>query len=146
MNASSCVPGDPAIQGNKYTVTGGSVTHQAGATGLITLYCPVTGTWGRNAPTILRMTYMNSSPTIAHVTAQLIRLTASTGSLSFVSPVLSNANTATLVGLEVGKSFSHTFDFKNSYYYVRVDITRTNTSAFAKLFGVSLDCVTCPAD
>lgn len=48
MNGSSCVPGDPAIQNNSYTITGGSTTHQGGATGRITLHCPITRTWGSN--------------------------------------------------------------------------------------------------
>jgi hypothetical protein len=146
MNGSSCVPGDRAIRGNSYTITGGSLTHRGNATDLITLYCPISGTWGSNIPTVLRMTYMDSDTTIAHITAQVIRLTASDGSLSFISPALSNQSVSTNVGVNVGVSFSHQFDFKNSYYYVRVDITRSSTKGFAKLFGVSLDCSTCPAD
>lgn len=147
MNGASCVPGDPAIQGNRYTIVAGSLSHRAGATGLITLYCPISGTWGdRNVPTILHMTYADFDTTIAHITAQVIRLRASDGSLSVISPVLSNSSTSTHVGVRVGVSFSHNFDFANSYYYVRVDITRTSAAAFAVLYGVSLDCLTCPAD
>jgi hypothetical protein len=145
MNGSSCIPNDTSI--NDYSVTGGSVTHKTNSTALIILYCPITSTWGSFKPTKLLMTYMNSDPTIANITAQVIRLRASDGSLSMISPVLSSPSTPTQTGKVVEKSLhSHTFDFKNSYYYVRVDISRTNGTAFAKLFGVSLSCATCPAN
>jgi hypothetical protein len=42
--AATCTVGDPAIQGNLYTIASGSVRHQAGKTGLITLYCPIAPT------------------------------------------------------------------------------------------------------
>jgi hypothetical protein len=42
--AATCVPGDPAIQTNRYFVTAGSVKHRDGATGIITVYCPVPAT------------------------------------------------------------------------------------------------------
>jgi hypothetical protein len=42
--AATCVPGDPAIQTNRYFVTAGSVKHRDGATAIITVYCPVPAT------------------------------------------------------------------------------------------------------
>jgi hypothetical protein len=143
MNGSSCVPNNTSI--NDYFVTGGSVTQKQNSVEPIILYCPITGTWGSFKPTILNMTYMNSDPLIAMITAQVIRLDGHTGLLSMISPVLRGA-TVTNTGLRVGTSFSHPFDFANSYYYIRVDITRRDTTAFAKLFGVSLDCATCPTE
>ena len=93
------------------------------------------------------MTYMDNNPEIATITAQVIRLVASNGTLNVISKVLRNERDKELVGRHIETDlFPHNFDFKNSYYYVRVDITRTNTGAFAKLFGVSLDCATCPAN
>jgi hypothetical protein len=144
MNGASCTPGDPAIEARRYTITGGSLTHQVNATGLITLYCPIAGTWGSNAPTVIWMTYMDSDPTIASITAQVIRLAASGGSLNMISPVLTNRNTPNKDGIKIGLNFNHTFDFKNSYYYVRVDLNRSSTGGYSKLFGVGLDCPTCP--
>ena len=145
MNASSCVPNDTSI--SHFFVTGGSVTHRPNSTAPIILYCPITSTWGSNKPTRLAMTYMDNDPQIASVTAQVIRLVASNGTLSVISRVLRNDRDKELVGRHIETDLlAHTFDFKNSYYYVRVDITRTNTGAFAKLFGVSLDCATCPAN
>src|SRR5262252_6689009 len=42
--AATCIVGDPAIQGNLYTIASGSVRHQAGKTGTNTLYCPISTT------------------------------------------------------------------------------------------------------
>jgi hypothetical protein len=145
MNGSSCVPNDTSI--GHYFVTGGSVTHRPNSTAPIILYCPISSTWGSNKPTRLAMTYMDNNPQIATITAQVIRLVASNGTLSVISRVLRNDRDPELVGRHVETDLlPHNFDFKNSYYYVRVDITRTNAGAFAKLFGVSLDCATCPAN
>lgn len=91
------------------------------------------------------MTYADTDTTIAHITAQVVRLSATNGALSTVSGVLSNAGFST-TGRKVGLNFAHTFDSKNNYYYVRVDLTRSGTTGYSKLFGVSLDCSGCPAD
>ena len=42
--AATCSIGDPAIQNNLYTIASGSVRHQTGKTGVITLYCPIAPT------------------------------------------------------------------------------------------------------
>jgi hypothetical protein len=39
--AATCTPCDPAIQNNLYTIQAGSVRHQDGKIGVITLYCPL---------------------------------------------------------------------------------------------------------
>jgi hypothetical protein len=145
MNGSSCVPNDTSI--NDYFVTGGSVTHKANSTTLIILYCPVTSTWGSHKPDKLQLTYANSDPLIANITAQLVRLVASDGHFTAITNAHVSGSVITRTGLQrESPLFSHNFDFKNSYYYVRVDISRSDPSQFAKLFGVSLDCETCPAD
>jgi hypothetical protein len=145
MNGSSCMPNDTSIP--HFSVTGGSVTHRPNSTAPIILYCPITSTWGSYKPTRLAMTYMDNNPEIATITAQVIRLVASNGTLNVISKVLRNDRDKELVGRHIETDLlPHNFDFKNSYYYIRVDITRANTGAFAKLFGVSLDCATCPAN
>jgi hypothetical protein len=149
MNGSSCIPNDTAI-GN-YFVTGGSVGHKGNSTALLTFYCPITNTWGSNKPFLLNMTFSNSLPGPGKITAQIIRLNANDGSLSTVSPLLESGQQPSNTGTQISKNFSHNFDFKNGYYYVRVDITRQRAPNITelpvvKLFGVSLDCTTCPAN
>ena len=151
MNGSSCIPNDTAA--NQYFVTAGSVTHRTNSLSRLIFYCPITNTWGSYKPTKLIMTYMDNRPLDelrredAHITAQVIRLVASNGTLATISGVLHNDRDPELIGRRVEIPLNaHTFDFKNSYYYVRVDITRKSAAGFAKLFGVSLSCATCPAN
>lgn len=155
MAAASCVPGDPAIQGNLHFITAGTVGHKEGAIGRITLYCPITGTWGDKVPTWLSFTYslnVNAAPPspdqTATITAQVIRLTQSNGTLSNIgNPVSVRAGqTTTSRGKANSQSFSHPFDFKNSFYYVRVDIVREHPGTVATLYGVGLHCPTCLAN
>ena len=151
MNASSCVPNDTAV--GQYFVTGGSVSHRPQSTSLITLYCPVTGTWGSYKPTFLTMTIMNNRPLDetgkqdAHITAQLIRIAMSNGRLQAIGAPLNSPNRLIPIGEKLqGALFNQPFDFKNNYYYVRVDISRHSTVGYAKLFGVGLSCLTCLAN
>lgn len=151
MVGAACVPGDPAIQNNLHFITAGSVAHKPAATGLITLYCPVTGTWGDKRPTWLSITYglnVTQSGSTATIKAQLIRLTQSNGTLSMIgSPVsVRTSETTPSRGQRASASFSHPFDFKNSFYYVRVDIERNGPGSTATLYGVGLHCPTCLAN
>ena len=155
MAAASCVPGDPAIQGNLHFITAGTVSHKEGAIERITLYCPITGTWGGKMPTWLSFTYglkVNSAPPspdqTATITAQVIRLTQSDGTLSNIgNPVSVRAGQTTPSrGKANSQSFNHPFDFKNSFYYVRVDIVRGHPGTVATLYGVGLHCTTCLAN
>jgi hypothetical protein len=144
INGSSCVPGDPAIQNNRYLVTAGTVKHQSTATGLITLYCPITfptlvGPVDRRGLfSTLSVTYADSDGrgTVANITAQLVKLTH-TGSLTNIGNALDSNNNGPTDGSVMVGSVSHSatgFDF----YYVRVDLNRSDTSASSTLFGVNL--------
>jgi len=155
MAAASCVPGDPAIQNNLHFITAGTVSHKAGATGRITLYCPITGTWGNKKPTWLSITYGLNVTAVpaqpgqgATITAQVIRLTQSDGTLSTIGNPVSVRTGQTLPsrGRVSSSSFSHGFDFMNSFYYVRVDIDRDDPGSVATLYGVGLNCPTCLAN
>jgi hypothetical protein len=151
MAAAACVPGDPAIQNNLHFITAGTVSHKGAATGLITLYCPITGTWGDQKPTWLSITYglrVTQPGTGASITAQVIRLAQSDGTLYTVgSPVTVQAGqTVPSRGQRTSASFNHGFDFKNNFYYVRVDIQRPNPGSVATLYGVGLHCPTCLAN
>jgi len=139
INGASCVPGDPAIQNNRYLVTGGSVKHQSTATGLITLYCPIPypDLLQNSSRISLVVTYADSdgTGTVANITAQLVKLSTSTGSLMNVGSALDSNSFGPTAGTTMSTSISHTvsgFD----YYYVRIDINRSTTAQSATLFGV----------
>jgi hypothetical protein len=140
MIAASCTPGDPAIQANKYFVTAGSVKHRQGATGVITLYCPIQPTiverGGSHGGIFMTYTDANGPGKTANVTAQLLRVDQS-GNFSPVSTVL-NSNSGTSTGHYLEVAVNHTYDFANYYYYIRVDINRTDDTTVI-LYGVGAD-------
>ncbi|NVB84736.1 MAG: hypothetical protein HOV81_40575 [Kofleriaceae bacterium] len=138
--AAGCVPGDPAIQANRYLVTGGSVKHQSTATGVITLYCPITfATLLTTGTLTFVVTFADSDgfSTAANVTAQLIKLNSSNGVLTSIGSSLSSDAMAATTGGTMTTAFPHTI-VANDYYYVRVDINRTTTSQGATFFGVRI--------
>jgi len=140
--AATCVPGDPSIQANRYFVTGGSVKHREGATGLITVYCPVPATIADGGGSFgdMFMTFTTVGDD-ASVIAQLVRIDHS-GNFSPVlnaetgNRVLLNSDQVVGGGHDLEGAFNHNFDFDNFYYYVRVDITRSNSNSTAIFYGV----------
>jgi hypothetical protein len=138
MVAAACTPDPTAIAADRYFVTGGTVTHKLPATGLIILYCPITQTWDdSHNPDYFAMTSVVTNSQFASITAQLIsRSRHSTDGLTVISCCLSGA------GASISRNFNHQFDFRNNYYWIRVDIDRKPDAppdAFAKLFGVVVD-------
>jgi hypothetical protein len=141
--AAACVPGDPAIQANRYFVTAASVKHRQGQTGLITVYCPIppTITEGGGSFGGMFMTYTATGET-ANVTAQLLRV----DQLGNFSPVVDSVTgTRAILNSGVGdhhyteRAVNHTYDFDDYYYYLRVDINRSDDSSLAILYGVGVD-------
>lgn len=143
--AAGCVVGDPAIQGNRYTVVAGSVGNNGTNVATITLYCPVETLGGGNA-TALKLTYRDSSGTTTSaqtnggtVAAQLWRMAHSDGSITSISNAsYSSDSSGTTSATEGTGTFTHTFDFSLYTYYVRVDISRNNTTPTTTFYGVSL--------
>jgi hypothetical protein len=139
--AATCTVGDPAIQGNLYTIASGSVRHQAGKTGTITLYCPI-------APTITIdggpfggwfMTFVDpDGPGRSYsIESQIIRCDQ-TGHVTPVSGVLSsNASTTNYIE----QALWHTYDFTNYYYYVRINLFRADTISTPIFYGVAVDSI-----
>src|SRR4030095_13738288 len=158
-NGAGCTPGDPAIQSNRYFITAGSVHYKAGASGLITLYCPVnpnpivyfdgsefvTAPWCPLAYT-LRLTYTDSdgAGNEVSVTSQLLRLSKQNGAFLGAVPgvqLRSNFSNVTVPTSLSTLRFQHDFDLSNVYYYVRVDMNRAaGSSHIATFYGVALAC------
>jgi hypothetical protein len=139
--AATCVPGDPAIQANRYFVTAGSVKHRDGATGLITVYCPVPATIADGGGSFgdMFMTFTTVGDD-ASVIAQLLRIDHS-GNFSPAldstgARVLLDSHRAVAGGHDLEGAFNQNFDFDNFYYYVRVDINRSNANSTAIFYGV----------
>ena len=139
--AATCTVGDPAIQGDLYTIASGSVRHKAGKVGTITLYCPI-------SPTILIgggsfagwfMTFVDPDGPGRNysIESQIIRSDFS-GHVTAVSGVLSS-NSSTTNYIE--QALWHTYDFVNYYYYVRINLYRADTSALPIFYGVGADSI-----
>jgi hypothetical protein len=147
MNGAGCTPGDPAIQANRYFITAGSVNYKAGASGLVTLYCPIPTL--QSCPgdvRVMRMTYTDSDGTgnAVSVTAQLLHLSQIDGAFLGVVPgaqISSNESSATVPTSRRTNAIEHAVDL-NSYYYVRVDMNRApGTSHVATFYGVNQFCL-----
>jgi len=137
--AATCTVGDPAIQGNLYTIASGSVRHQAGKIGTITLYCPISQTILDGAGDFggwFMTFYDPDGPGRTYsIESQIIRSDFS-GHVAAVSPVLASNNSTTNY---VEQALWHTYDFKNYYYYVRVNVFRADTYALPIFYGVGVD-------
>lgn len=152
VSGATCVPGDPAIQSNRYFITAGSVNYRPGASGLVTLYCPVTipPMFPPHCPNLqykMRLTYTDSDGAgdEVSVTAQLLRLSnangAFLGSPPFSQPIKSNASDTTVATNQTGPGFGFAFNTNKDYYYFRVDMNRAErTSHIATFYGVGLEC------
>jgi len=146
VNAASCIPGDPAIQGNRYTIGAGSVFNSSTNTSLITLYCPMAPiSWALGAvdlttcvPNSLDVTYIDSDGTSTgtFVDAQIINMDESDGSIWTVATFLSDNFPDTTV-TQHSVTFTGGFIFTPSAY-VRIDMQRSSTSQNSQIYQVAI--------
>jgi hypothetical protein len=151
VSGAACTPGDPAIQANRYFITAGSVNYRAGASGPVTLYCPVTvpPNFPPNCPNLqfkVRLTYADSDGAgdAVSVTAQLLRLSNTNGAFLGAPPAahtISSNSSDTTVATNLTTQFGYGFNQNKEYYYFRVDMNRAaGTSHVATFYGVGLEC------
>jgi len=137
--AAGCTAGDSTIHDNRYLITAGSVKHQETNSDLITLYCPV-----HNQPNFVNrlwVTYRNStgsSSALSYISASLIRMDISNGSITTIVTFNSKqfadtGDTVNYVGFP-----GYTFDGTRYYYYVRIDLKRNTPSDLVIFYGVAL--------
>lgn len=138
--AATCSVGDPAIQNNLYTIASGSVRHQTGKTGVITLYCPISPaiTIGGGSHGGWFMTFVDpdGAGNSYYIESQIIRSDQS-GHVSAVSGVLSSNSSSPTNYIE--RALDHTYDFVNFYYYVRINLFRADTAALPIFYGVGVE-------
>jgi len=134
-----CVPAGKSVQDDQYLVAGGTVRHQVGKVGMITLFCSVHYNQGAPNPNRLRLLYRDSTghDGIAFVRAQLIKMDSLTSVISVIAALHSDSF-VDMVMTRKEFAFVHTLDFANSYYFVRVDLYRADTSQDVIFGGVSL--------
>jgi hypothetical protein len=138
--AATCSVGDPAIQNNLYTIASGSVRHQTGKIGVITLYCPISPTitmgGGPHGGWFMTFVDPDGAGNNYYIESQIIRSDQS-GHVSAVSSVLSSNSPSSTNYIE--RALDHTYDFANYYYYVRVNLFRANAAALPIFYGVGVE-------
>lgn len=135
-SSGSCAAGDPAIQNNRYTIAAGSIRHQSGATGLITLYCNVApNTGGDTTPNRGWMTYKTDGT--GSINAWLYKKSTTTGSITSLFEI-DSIDTDGVVTVTHQDPVAFTIDFNSYFYYMRVDIDRSSSGAtdVASFYGV----------
>jgi hypothetical protein len=139
--AAGCVPGDPAIQNNRYSIQAGHVYHAGTNIDLISFYCPVQYNPGATAgANTLFLTFIDNSTTAGnYVTAQLIKMDRSNGSLTTVATVTSEDWDPNASVQQQSIGFSDSLDFTTYVFYVRVDMDRSSTSILPVFYATSLD-------
>lgn len=126
--AATCFPADPAIQGNLYTVVAGSVGNNGSNTSQITLYCPVSWSspFASGTSWSLDIGFEDSNGNgVSGVQAELFKMAHSNGNITSVATASSDGHGLGLTAW--GEPFTHTFDFNNYYYYVKLDIDRCDS-------------------
>jgi hypothetical protein len=139
--AATCTVGDPAIQGNLYTIASGSVRHQADKVGTITLYCPISPTitigGGPFGGWFMTFVDPDGAGKNTYIESQIIR-SDQTGHVAAVSGVLSSNGSTTNY---IEQALWHTYDFVNYYYYVRINVFRGDTKSLPIFYGVGVDSI-----
>lgn len=151
INGASCTPSNAAIQSDLYLDTAGSTSWQSGASGDITLYCPIQfpDLVSSDCSEKLEVTVLDQdgSGSGVNVTAQLIQLEYDDGTLTNIGTAL-NSNSygsyecsgAPPCNNVVVMTESYTTCLDDlDYYYVRIDLNRTSgTTYWSTLYGVQL--------
>jgi hypothetical protein len=141
MDAAGCVPTGTTIHDRTHFITAGHVKFNAGATGQITLICPVSV--GVGTVNHMRLAYLDSTGTGTNsgVRAQLRRVRKTTGSAATV-PGFDFDSNASFPSMTVwayrGTGTSHTLDDFNYYYFIQITLARNNTTDIASIAGVEL--------
>lgn len=139
MPAAACTPDAPAIQNNRYTITGsGAVTHAGAQTGLITLYCPLSATI--SAPGNMEITWKSDLADVLnnYVNVSYIKMAKSTGAISQVKFESSTSGTNNNTVQVTSGTFTDTYNQSAYVYYVRVDLMRSSTAHSVTFYKVTV--------
>ena len=126
MNASTCVLDSPYSQG-LFIDSPSSIGFVAGATGIITLYCPISVPNGL-APTQLRLEYIDTNGTGGNfVRAKFEAMDKSSGVITDIATV--NSQTCGTGTSVCTTTFSYTMAQSYYFYYVEVVLSKPSASA-----------------
>jgi hypothetical protein len=137
--ASACMPDSMAIRFNRYVTMNAAVRHAPGNVDKITLICPITNFFNSNTNWTLMLTYLDSTGALAaaYVRAYLFAMAFGTATPDIITNVNSNSSSDTTVNA-VSRNFTHTFDFDNYTYWVRIELDRTEATQVVIAYSVAL--------
>jgi hypothetical protein len=139
--ASACTPDAATIKANRHVTVNGSVRHAAASVDRITLICPINSIATANTDWDLLLTYQDSTGTVANafVRAQLLVTDIATqlAAPTVLATVTSNSSSVTTINTIV-HHFTHTFDFLDNIYWVRIELDRSTTSQTEIAYSVAL--------
>ena len=150
-NAMASVPAGGQIKGDLYDSRAGKVIFKAGKTGNIALICPIPDDLGKVRLRSLRLTYRDGDgkegPSL--VSAAIRRVRRSNGSVTSLSNGTVSSNDANAVNSgpsgwathqsgSPGRVLNHVLDLDNFYYYVQINLKRTDSKVPLGVMGVHL--------
>lgn len=121
---------------------GPSLKFESSSTGTVTLYYPVTNTYGSGSSktpawTTLWSTYRDNSAN-GSVTTTLFEVDKCTGGQTQICSITSS-NSASTAQCSNCTFSSSTFNFANSTYYILVTLTRSSTSAAEEIHSLAIN-------
>lgn len=138
---------EDSVVNSRYMLASGGIKFAAGKTGTIALFCAVSRDSGATNPNTLYVHYQDTDLTVANtkVLARLFRMNrfTSIGAITQIGTDITSATPAIAGAADnyMLRTFSHTLDFTNNFYFIYVELTRASTAQQAIVAGVSLDYV-----
>ena len=140
MPGSGCVPNDITAKFERHLHGNATVQHAPANVDLIIVTCPVTGITNETTNWVVSLTYRDSTGTGAqsYVLARLYRMAVGTTNPVLLAQVNSNKSPAIGISTVNSPPFTHTFDFTDNVYWIRVQLDRAATNQLAILYSVAL--------
>jgi hypothetical protein len=150
-NAMACVQAGAPIVPNLYDALSGAVRFRVNQVGNIALICSIDHSTGQSGLRSLRLTYRDGDGSLgpSEVRAVVRRIRRTTGAVTTLanSEVRSNAPNApnsgptgwaTHTSGSPGNVMNHLMDLVNYYYYVQINLERTDPGVPLSVMGVHL--------
>lgn len=150
-NAMACEPAGAPIVRDRYDSLAGKVRFRAGKTGSIALICPISDDLGKAQLRSLRLTYRDADgkegPSVVSAAIRRVRrsdgsvATLTNGGVSSNDPNAINSGPtgwATHQSGAPGNVLNHVLDLEKFYYYVQINLKRTDAAVPLAAMGVHL--------
>ena len=137
---STCTPSDLTVRSENYRTGAAWVRHAPSKVGSVVLSCPIARYNFSRSGWTLNITYQDSTGqgTTAFVRARLYRMSTGATTPALLATATSDVSTHTDPGMVASPEFSHSFNFDNNMYWVRVELYRSSTAETVTFYSASL--------